>query len=137
VLVPPPVGPSDTVLYVEDQSVHTLVMQSILRHRPRLHLVSVTTGLGALRRVGTLHPHLLLLDIHLPDCHGAELLTRLRQLPQCAVVPAIAVTSDGAFDGTRHGFCETWFKPLAVHAVLRRLDDLIGRHDESAPARLA
>lgn len=99
--------------------------------------MAVTTGLAALRRVAGLRPRLLLLDIRLPDCHGAELLARLRQLPQCATVPAIAVTSDDAFDGARHDFCETWSKPLDVRAVLRRLDELTEAHDASAQVRSA
>ena len=120
-----PSGAPRTVLYAEDQAVHTLVMQSIFRHRPHLTLVCATTGIAALRRVASLEPSLLLLDLHLPDCHGAELLRRLRALPQCADIPAIVVTSDDSFDGRGHDFCDVWLKPVEVRRVLERLDQVL------------
>lgn len=73
------------------------------------------------------HPvNALLLDLGLPDCHGAQLLTQLRTLPGLVTPPAIAVTADVRFDITGSGFCELWPKPLDLEHVLARLDGLVG-----------
>jgi CheY-like chemotaxis protein len=114
------------VLYVDDHPVNALVMQSLFRHRPALDLAVAADGAEALERAQDLAPALLLLDLHLPDCHGTELLQRLRQFEHCAEVPAVAVTADQYFEPRGTGFVEVWCKPLNVRAVLERLDRLIG-----------
>ena len=37
-------------------------------------------------------------------------------------MPAVAVTAEVEFDGSRSGFIETWHKPLDLKFVLERLD---------------
>lgn len=111
-----------TVLYVEDHPVNALLMAAIFEHRPQLDLVIATHGEEAQRVVADLRPDLLLLDLGLPDCHGSELLGRLRALPGLASAPAIAVTAEVGFDITGTGFCELWPKPLYLEHVLARLD---------------
>lgn len=115
-----------TVLYVEDHPVNALLMSAIFERRPELELVIAGTGQEALRVAAGLQPVLLLLDLGLPDCHGSQLLGRLRALPGCATAPAIAVTADATFDIEGTGFLELWSKPLHLDQVLRRLSELTG-----------
>ena len=113
------------VLYVEDHPVNVLLMQGLLAQRPAVRLTVADSGDEALRVAMEHPPHLLLLDLHLPDCNGAELLERLRAVPALARVPAVAVTADedAHLEGT--SFLEAWNKPLDLYATLRRLDALL------------
>ncbi|HEY9110098.1 MAG TPA: response regulator [Roseateles sp.] len=126
-------SPRLPVLYVEDHPVNALLMAAIFEHRPQLELVIATTGEEAMRVAAAgLRPALLLLDLGLPDCHGAQLLARLRALPGLATPPAIAVTADVRFDIAGTGFRELWPKPLNLDDVLARLDALTAPHDAVA-----
>ncbi len=120
-----------TVFYVEDHPVNALLMAAIFERRPAFELVIATSGQQALALAQQLHPVLLLLDLGLPDCHGSELLVRLRALSGCATPPAVAVTADASFEIEGSGFCELWPKPLNIDEVLARVDVLTG----SAPLR--
>ena len=122
--------PARPVLYVEDNEVNAMLLSALFQRRPDLRLVVATTGEEAIDLVQGLNPCLLLLDLRLPDCHGSELLPMLRRAQACEGVPAIAVTADGVFDIAGTGFCELWPKPLDLHHVLHRLDELLG----TAPA---
>ncbi|MCE4553103.1 response regulator [Roseateles cellulosilyticus] len=113
-----------TVLYVEDHPVNALQMAAIFERRPGLSLVIANSGAQALRKAAALQPALLLLDLGLPDCHGADLLLRLRSLPGCQAAPAVAVTADAMFATANTGFRELWAKPLQLEHVLARLDAL-------------
>lgn len=124
-----------TVLYVEDHPINALLMAAIFERRPQLDLVVATTGEEGLQLARDLHPALLLLDLGLPDCHGAELLNWLRALPGCATPPAVAVTANSEFPLEGSGFCELWPKPLNLDTVLQRLDALTGTGPAPAPAR--
>jgi CheY-like chemotaxis protein len=115
-----------TVLYVEDHPVNALLMGAIFERRPRLELVVAANGEEALRTAARIRPALLLLDLGLPDCHGSELLHRLRALPGYDTQPAIAVTADALFDIEGSGFAELWSKPLHIDLVLDRLDAYTG-----------
>lgn len=121
-----PPAPRRTVLYVEDHPVNALLMAAIFERRPQLDLVSAGSGAEAMRAAAGLRPALLLLDLGLPDCHGSQLLARLRTLPGLETASAVAVTADVTFDIAGTGFCELWRKPLLVAQVLTRLDTLVG-----------
>lgn len=115
-----------TVLYVEDHPVNALLMTAIFEQRPQLELVVATSGEDALRVASRIRPALLLLDLGLPDCHGSQLLQRLRTLPGYESQPAIAVTADALFDIEGSSFQELWPKPLHLDHVLARLDAITG-----------
>jgi len=113
------------VLYVEDNAVNAIIMRALFQQRPDVVLHVAADGAQAMRMAAELQPVLLLLDLRLPDCHGAQLLPRLRRLPGCRLADAVAVTAeiDFVIDGT--GFVEQWSKPLDIHHVLARLDVLL------------
>ena len=87
----------DVVLYVEDHPVNVLLMQTVFELRPELELVIAVDGDAAMATTSHLQPALLLLDLRLPDCHGTELLARMREVPGWRDIPAIAVTAEAEF----------------------------------------
>lgn len=115
--------PADcTVLYVEDHPVNVLLMQALFDKRPGARLVVATSGAAALRAAQAERFDLMLLDLRLPDCHGTELLARLRALPGCDGVPAVAVTAEVTRELSGSSFVEVWHKPLELVTTLARLD---------------
>ena len=115
----------DVVLYVEDHPVNVLLMQTVFELRPELELVIAIDGTSAMATTTHLQPSLLLLDLRLPDCHGTELLERMRLVPGWGEIPAIAVTAEAEFMPTGTSFCDVWHKPLRVPTLLTRLDRVI------------
>ena len=115
----------EVVLYVEDHPVNVLLMQTVFELRPELELVIAIDGASAMAATARLHPSLLLLDLRLPDCHGTELLERMRAVPGWSDIPAIAVTAEAEFMPAGTSFCDVWHKPLRVPTLLTRLDRVI------------
>ncbi len=114
-----------SVLYVEDSPLNVIVMEAMFEQRRDLQLHVAEAGMPAWRMSAHLQPKLLLVDLNLPDCHGAELLKLLRLRRGWAQVPAIAVTADSDFDALGAGFQELWAKPLDVRRTLARLAELL------------
>ena len=61
------------VHYVEDNETNVEVMRGILAQRPQVQMEVSVTGLDGLAAVRARRPHLILLDMHLPDISGLEL----------------------------------------------------------------
>lgn len=124
---PTQAAPTRTVLYVEDHPVNVLLMQALFAKRPELKLVVALDGGEALTLAEEERPELLLLDLCLPDCHGADLLQRLRQMAHLRDVPAVAVTAETVTDLTAQGFRDIWHKPLDMRSTLMRLDWILAQ----------
>ncbi|HJW10251.1 MAG TPA: response regulator [Albitalea sp.] len=115
-----------TVLYVEDHPINVLLMRAVFARRPALQLAVATTGAEGLCLATLQPPDLLLLDLRLPDCHGSELLRRMRAEPALCDVPAIAVTAEDPGPPIGDCFDEVWQKPLDLKSMLQRLDHWLG-----------
>ena len=123
----------DVVLYVEDHPINVLLMQTVFELRPELRLVVAVDGESAMAATQQWKPALLLLDLRLPDCHGTELLERMRLIPGWEQIPAIAVTAEAEFMPAGTSFSDVWHKPLRVPTLLTRLDRVLAprpRHVE-------
>lgn len=71
-----------TVLIVDDHPVVRAGLKALLSREPRLQVVGdVGSAIEALRLGGEIRPHVVLLDIRLPDLDGIETARRLRALP--------------------------------------------------------
>jgi PAS domain S-box-containing protein len=122
--------PRGRILYVEDNEVNALLMQAILGLRPDVALEIACDGAGALQQALAQPPDLLLIDMHLPDATGIELLARLRQHDSLRLLPAVVVSASARRDdidlALAHGFDGYWTKPLDVELTLSALDGLLG-----------
>jgi PAS domain S-box-containing protein len=83
-----------TVLLVEDNPMNARLLERALAGHPELRLLHAPSGQLALDVAALHHPDLVLLDLHLPDLHGREVLARLRADPRTADTPVLVVTAD-------------------------------------------
>jgi PAS domain S-box-containing protein len=82
------------VHYVEDNATNVEVMRGVLLQREHITLQTSTLGLDGLAAIRHSRPDLILLDMHLPDISGLELLRHLLRDDQTANVPVIVVSAD-------------------------------------------
>jgi signal transduction histidine kinase/ActR/RegA family two-component response regulator len=82
------------VHYIEDNETNVEVMRGILAQRPQLRMGVSINGAEGLAAVRSRLPDLVLLDMHLPDMTGLDLLRRLKADPATAGIPVVAVSAD-------------------------------------------
>jgi CheY-like chemotaxis protein len=114
------------VLYIEDNDTNVELMRGMLGNRPQIELAVAVNGRDGLAAARTRPPHLILLDIGLPDIDGLQVLQLLREDPRLARVPVIVVSAetstqriDAALTGGAADFLP---KPLDLQALLRAID---------------
>lgn len=76
-LPPPPL--QGTVLYIEDDPVNFEIVAAVLSVHPDVRLIHAMTGHDGVRLARSEHPHALLLDMHLPDISGVEVVRLLSE----------------------------------------------------------
>ena len=112
-----------TILYVEDNLANLSLVDTILLARPRWRtLPALQGGLGV--ELAREHlPDVVLLDLHLPDLPGDEVLRRLRADPRTAMIPVIVVSADAtaaSLERLRAAGADAYLtKPLDVDEFLR------------------
>jgi CheY-like chemotaxis protein len=123
-------SPLPRVLYVEDSAVNARLMSQVFaRFRPDLSLVIAPNGESGLQLVESLRPVLLLLDYHLPDTTGLEVLNTIRD--RGFTIPVIVVTADArsefAVAVMTAGANAVLTKPFEFAAVLEAIAQLLPR----------
>jgi CheY-like chemotaxis protein len=121
--------PSGVVLYVEDNRVNFLLVEQLLRIWSLVELHHAEDGAGALKLARAVEPDLVILDLHLPDMNGLDVLRRLREEPAFARA-RVAVLSASALPGDvaaawKAGVVEYWTKPLDVPRFLKDVQRLL------------
>jgi len=91
-----PDGTRHRVLYIEDNPANIEVVSRFLRTRPGIVLERATTGRAGLEQAVQNPPDLILLDMHLPDLRGDEVLQRLKAEPATAALPIAILSAEAA-----------------------------------------
>jgi PAS domain S-box-containing protein len=109
------------ILVVDDSS-ETTDMLSKLLEMDGATVLTARGGAEALALAGDSAFNLVISDISMPEMDGYELLHKLRELPQMAKVPALALTGYGRLSdidrAEREGFAEHFTKPLDIDKLL-------------------
>jgi PAS domain S-box-containing protein len=117
---------STSVLYIEDNPANTALMRRIAGLRDKVMLRIESDGSSGLDAALADPPDLVLLDLHLPDMPGQEVLEALRSDRRTAHVPVVVVTADASLEVARRlrdlGADALITKPVDVAAVLGWLD---------------
>lgn len=80
-------GPGRTVLYIEDNLSNLRVVEGALAFRPGVKLLSAMQGRLGLELAHTHRPDLILLDLHLPDLAGQDVLAQILDDPETTDIP--------------------------------------------------
>jgi signal transduction histidine kinase len=131
--LPPALPGQKYVLYVEDNVVNSTVMQALMRERPHIHLAisgTIEDGLASLHdRTRGPKPDLILLDVHLPDASGLDLLNLLKANPDTQDIPVVMISADAMPEQIdaclKAGAACYLTKPIQIRVLLQQIDDLL------------
>jgi PAS domain S-box-containing protein len=118
------------VLYVEDNVANLSLIEAILSGRPEITLLSALQGGLGVDLAAEHRPDLILLDLHLPDLPGEEVLRRLRDDPRTREIPVIVISAD-ATPATVKRLLESGArayltKPLDIDEFTEAIDEVLG-----------
>ena len=82
------------VLYIEDDDVNFTLVERILELRPGLQLMHAAQGRLGMEMAEAYQPLLILLDLNLPDMHGADVLQALQRQPATAHIPVVVLSAN-------------------------------------------
>jgi PAS domain S-box-containing protein len=89
-----PVGGAHRILYVEDNLANLNLVESIFEHRPEIQLLPALQGRLGLELAREHSPDLILLDLHLPDMKGEDVLRELRSDSRTSDIPVLVISAD-------------------------------------------
>jgi len=132
--------PAMTVLYIEDNLSNLQLVERVLSRRAGTRLISAMRPQLGLELAAEHDPDLILLDLHLPDMPGQEVLRRLQAEPRTAQVPVVVLSADARpklieqllAEGVRAFLT----KPLDVKELLELLQTVATERDQPAPERV-
>lgn len=118
------------ILYVEDTIANTQLVERILMRRPAIAMTTSPTGGGALEAAVRDKPDLIILDLHLPDMNGDEVLKRLKANAGTEAVPVIILSADATKRQQEElfqaGAAAYLTKPVGVKELLEAVDLNLG-----------
>jgi PAS domain S-box-containing protein len=83
-----------TLLYIEDNLSNLTLVREVFAEQPDIELVSAMQGQFGLDLARKHLPDLILLDVHLPDLPGSEVLTELRRDETTRDIPVVVISAD-------------------------------------------
>jgi CheY-like chemotaxis protein len=123
------------ILQVEDNPLNAKLVSLILS-RAGYEVVTVGDATGAERSIRERVPDLVLMDLGLPGKDGYVLTREIREDPNTAEVPVLAVTSfamKGDEEKAMEAGCSGYLtKPINRVELLRRVRDLLDRTSHGA-----
>jgi PAS domain S-box-containing protein len=121
------------VHYIEDNETNIEVMRGMLLRRPQVKLSVSMNGLDGLAAVRLRRPSLILLDMHLPDIDGLELLRHLKDDDDLGSIPVVVVSADATAAhieaALTAGAAHYITKPVNLASFLAILDELLDDMD--------
>jgi signal transduction histidine kinase len=119
-----------SVLYIEDNAPNVVLMERLLTRRPGVRLKHAQDGQSALEMLKGEKPNLVILDLHLSDMTGEEVLRRIWSNPATRDIPVAVLSADVTSHSQRRlrasGAIAYLTKPFGVVEVLRLVDEVVG-----------
>lgn len=134
----PEVGGSDlrikgkrNLIYIEDNLANIRLLDAWLKPYPQLHLDAEPDPLVGLYKIRSQQPDMVLLDIHLPEFDGIEILQLLKASGKTRHIPVIALSASAMVEDIEkakaQGFDEYLTKPLDIKKLLALINLLFGK----------
>jgi signal transduction histidine kinase/ActR/RegA family two-component response regulator len=126
-------GTAVSILYIEDNPANIEVVSRFLKGRPNARLRSVSSGRSGIACAVLNVPDVILLDLHLQDLHGEQVLKELKAEPTTAAVPVVVLSADATPGVIRRLLASGALAYLTKPLDLAELGDLLDSF--TAPAQ--
>lgn len=122
------------LLYIEDTVANAKLVEQILSRRPSVTVLPAMQGRMGIELAREHKPDMVLLDLHLPDMNGAEVLKELKADPTTRDIPVLILSADATRrqhdEVLNAGARDYLTKPIGVNELLRVVDKYIGKRLE-------
>jgi CheY-like chemotaxis protein len=122
-------GKKHLILYIEDNLSNMLLVQQVMLKRPQVELLSADHPRTGIVLARNQRPHLILLDINLPDMDGYTVLKLLQGYEETCDIPVIVISAhamqedvDKALSLGVHNYLS---KPIDVETLLNLVDSVL------------
>lgn len=116
-------GSRKCILAVDDTAIVLTRISDTLRND--YEVITVNSGMRALRYLEQESPDLILLDIEMPQKNGIETLREIRMMKDRRDIPVIMLTGvedkDSVLKSVRLGICDYMLKPFSSEDLLKRI----------------
>ena len=89
-------GVKGRILVIEDNAMNSRLLSQLFKEWPQAELIVAAQGRAGIELALRETPDVILLDLHLPDMHGREVLTELQKHDKLRQVPVIIVSADSS-----------------------------------------
>ncbi len=123
-------GHAHVILYIEDDPVNRIVVEQMLLRCEGVRLLLAENGEDGIEMARHHRPDLVLLDMHLPDMSGFDVLNALQGDARTDKLPVVAVSANAIESDVaktfEFGAVDYWTKPLQLDAFLEGVSALLG-----------
>lgn len=120
-------GEAKTLLYIEDNLSNLSLVEHLLGEAAPIKLISAMQGELGIDLATRHRPDLILLDVHLPDINGADVLARLKAKPRTRDIPIVVLSADATKSQMNRLFAlganDYLTKPLEVDRFLKVIEE--------------
>ncbi|MGB1584225.1 MAG: ATP-binding protein, partial [Solirubrobacterales bacterium] len=114
------------LLYIEDTVANAKLVEQILVRRPSVRVLPAMLGRLGFELAVDHQPDMILLDLHLPDVNGAEVLAKLKSEKRTQHIPVVILSADATGRQYKEvmdaGALEFLTKPIRVSELLEAVD---------------
>ncbi len=122
---------SGSVLYIEDNTSNMRLLEAVFSSIKDVELIPAVQGSMGLDLARHHLPNLILLDVHLPDMMGHEVLKRLKSDPLTASIPVLALSADATERQAREmkmsGAVAYLTKPINMKLLFELMEQFLPR----------
>ena len=119
------------ILIVDDDTGLTKLIKVVLERTNRYEVFCENKGTKALSSIRQFSPHLILLDVNMPDTSGGEILAEIQQQPAMKNLPVVFLTGIISDEEVKAGLT------IAGHPVIAKpinVEKLIDCIEENLPS---
>jgi putative two-component system response regulator len=122
--------PDACILIVDDELPNVRVLKRVLAVAGYRRVMAITAPREAIAQCSAIEPDLLLLDLHMPEIDGVEVMERLRaEMPVSEYFPILMLTGDASPQACQRalamGASDFVAKPFDMHEVVLRIRNLL------------
>lgn len=133
-------GADSTVLYIEDNDSNTKLLEAFFKELLNSKLITASLGRVGMELASEHVPDLILLDLHLPDISGDQVLKQLKADPITRQIPVIVLSADAnpkqIVSLRSSGAVDYLTKPIDLTALLASLEEHLPAQKTAAGSEL-